>query len=186
MRTASLPVPSIIASLTIALLVPAMAQPPAHAPAHGFRAKHVGHTGYEWELDYGVLSGRCDRQKIATVVGGLTGAFIANRVADENRTVATLIGAAAGALIGNKIGRELDEADQGCFGHVLELGKARQIVTWTNESTGVSYQMAPGADRNVNGAACREFSLLATMGSERSTKNGLACQSARGVWQVVE
>lgn len=188
MRIQSMIAPSILAALSVALMTPATAQPPPHAPAHGYRAKHVGHTGSEWELDFGVESGRCDRQAVATVVGGLAGAFIANRIADDsdNRKIATLIGAAAGALIGNRIGRELDEADQACFGHVLELGKAGQIVSWSNESTGVRYQMAPGGNRTVNGAPCREFSLLATMGSETSTRNGVACQSGRGAWEVVE
>lgn len=186
MRTTARVTSFISAALIISLAAPAFAQPPAHAKAHGWRAKHVGHTGVEWELDYGITSGRCNREEVATVVGGVVGGFIANRVADENRKIATLIGAVAGALIGNRIGERLDEADQACFGHSLELGKRGQTVSWTNETTGVSYQMVPGADRDRNGAACREFDLLAVSGSDRSSKKGLACQSASGVWEIVE
>ena len=37
-------------------------------------------------------AGNCDRRAIATALGSITGAFIANQVADgDNRTVATLI-----------------------------------------------------------------------------------------------
>lgn len=174
------------AATLIGLAAPVPADPPPHARAHGWRAKHVGHTGYEWELDFGVASGTCNRQAVATVLGGLAGGLIANRVADgDNRTIATIIGAAAGALIGNRIGLKLDEADQACVGHSLELSEGGRTVRWTNETTGVSYQIAPGADRSVNGAQCREFEMLAFAGSNRSTKHGLACQSSRGVWEIV-
>src|SRR5690349_14982866 len=53
----------------------AFADPPAHAPAHGWRKKHdpyyVGYTGVSWERDYDISSGRCNRQEIATVVGAI-------------------------------------------------------------------------------------------------------------------
>jgi surface antigen len=193
MRITSLIAPSVIASLAIALSAPAFAQPPAHAPAHGFRAKqrsqvtYIGHAGYEWELDYGIKSGNCDRRAIATALGGITGALIANRVADDdNRTVATLIGAAAGALIGNRIGRNIDKADEACVGHALELGETGQPVSWTNEDTGVSYQVVPGAARDRDGSTCREFAFTAVTGSERSTRRSLGCESEPGVWQIVQ
>jgi len=175
----------IVCLTTLFLTAVASAAPPPHARAHGWRAKHVGHTGYEWEMDYGVLSGRCDRKAVATVLGSMAGALIGNRVANpEDRTVATIVGAVAGALIGNRIGRELDQADQACFGHVLELGASGQAVSWANEST--TYRMIPGADRERNGSACREYTLLATAGSEQSTQQGLACQSERGAWEIVQ
>jgi surface antigen len=187
MRTVRKLASPVLAVALLSLSVPVLADPPAHAKAHGWRAKHVGHTGVEWDLDYGIASGTCDRKAVATVLGGITGGLIANRVADgDNRTIATLIGAAAGALIGNRIGRELDNADQACMGHALELSDRGQTVSWTNESTGVSYQVVPGADRERNGAACREFNLVAASGSNRSSSQGLACQSAAGVWQIVE
>lgn len=113
----------IFAALTD-LSLPTLADPPAHARAHGWRAKHVGHTGNEWELDYGVVSGTCNRKAVVTVLGGITG--------------------------------------------------------------GVSYQLSPGVDRNLNGEECREFDLLAISGSDSQTKRGLACESVRGVWAIVE
>ena len=186
----------IAATLVLALSLPLAAAPPGHAPAHGYRAKnraepaptvHVGYSGSSWDLDYGVLSGNCDRQKIATVVGGVTGGFIANRVAEsDNRTVATIIGAAAGALIGNRIGKRLDQADEACVGHALEIGKAGQPVSWTNDSTGVAYQLVPGAASVRNGSPCRDFSLRAIADSQGSTRQGVACRSDVGVWQITQ
>jgi surface antigen len=169
----------------------ALADPPAHAPAHGWRRHHdpyyVGYTGRHWEHDYDIRSGHCNREAVATVLGGIVGGVVGSRVAEpENRTVATIIGAAAGALLGRKIGREMDEADRGCFGHALEVGRAGQLVVWTNESTGVRYEMKPGAERKRDGAACREFTLRAVTGRARSSRQGIACESEAGLWHVVE
>jgi surface antigen len=166
----------------------ALADPPSHAPAHGWRKKHDpyyrGYSGVQWEEDYEVSKGRCNREAIATVVGGVVGGAIANRVGDEHPVVATVIGAALGALIGNKIGEKLDEADKGCVGHALEIAKPGQVVTWTNAATGVRYEMTPRADRSQNGTVCREFKLNAATKAEKSATSGLACKSRAGVWQI--
>lgn len=191
MSIASKAAPVILLPLVIAWAAQALADPPAHAPAHGWRKQHdphyVGYSGRRWERDYDVLSGRCNREAVATVLGGAVGAVIGSRAADrEDRAVATVIGAVAGALIGNWIGRKLDDADRGCVGHALEIGKAGQRVTWTNETTGVRYEMVPGADRQRDGAACREFTLMAVAGEARTSQRGIACQAQPGAWQIVE
>ena len=183
--------PVIVLAVVAAWSIPASADPPAHAPAHGWRKKHdpsyVGYTGTQWERDYDIVSGHCNREAIATVLGGAVGGVIASRVSEpENRTVATIIGVIAGAVIGNRIGHELDEADRGCVGHALEVGKSGQLVTWKNESTGVRYELAPGADRESNGAACREYKLVAVANGQKSSRNGVACQSQPGVWQIAQ
>jgi surface antigen len=177
----------LISSLAWAL--PILADPPAHAPAHGWRKKndphYVGYSGQQWERDFDISSGRCNRQEIATVVGGIAGGVIANRVAQpENRTVATIVGVIAGAVIGNRIGRELDEADRGCFGHALEIAQPGQRITWTNEATSVRYEMSPGRIEQRNGATCRGYTLVTVAGRDRASQTGLACQAQPGVWQV--
>ena len=76
---------------------PAFADPPAHAPAHGYYKKHhdreyryadddrrsyrtgryyEGKSGVAYVRDYGISSGRCNRDEIGTVIGGVTGAVI--------------------------------------------------------------------------------------------------------------
>jgi surface antigen len=176
-----------------------LADPPDHAPAHGWRRQHengheherehkhdyVGYGGRHWDNDYAVLSGRCDRQAIATVVGGVAGGALAATVAKpENRTIATLIGAAAGALIGNRVGRELDEADRGCFGHALELGQPGRVVVWTNDAIGVRYEMNPGKQLDRRGTLCRAYTLTTISGRERSSRSGVACRTQVGGWQL--
>ena len=123
--------------LAVAVLDVARAEPPSHAPAHGWRKKndptYVGYTGTKWERDYQIASGSCNREEIGAVVGGVIGGVIgAQNSSAENRTVAVIIGAAAGALLGSRIGRALDDADRGCFGHVLEIGAAGRPVKWSN------------------------------------------------------
>jgi surface antigen len=179
---------AILLSASLAVFGSAFAQPPAHAPAHGWRKKndpyYVGYTGASWERDFGISSGSCNREEIATVVGGIVGGVIANRVADEHKAVATIIGVIAGATIGNRIGKELDEADRGCFGHALEIAQPGQRVAWTNPATGQRYQMTPGAASPRHGASCREYTLVTIVGRQRSTQTGVACQSQPGVWQA--
>lgn len=190
-----------LASLILGLLVvaglsvPALADPPDHAPAHGWRKKHnrgddddQGYEGYEgkrWDRDYAVVSGRCDRQAIATVLGGVVGGVVGARVAEpENRTIATIVGAAVGALLGNRIGREIDDADRGCFGHALELGRPGRVVVWTNDTAGMRYELLPGANRERHGAVCREFTMTSFRGRERVSGAGIACRTQVGSWEV--
>jgi surface antigen len=167
----------------------ALADPPPHAPAHGWRKKHdpyyVGYTGKYWDQDYGILAGRCNREAVATVLGGVIGGAVGSRVGDkENRKIAIIVGAAVGALIGNKIGREVDEADRRCIGHALEIGRPGQVVTWLNQDAGIEYQMALGARDDKHGDKCRGYTLLGTAGDKKSFRQGVACQAEPGVWKI--
>ena len=191
MSIASKATSCVLSSLIAVWSISALADPPAHAPAHGWRKKHdpyyVGYTGASWERDYEITSGHCNREAIATVIGGVVGGVVGAKVSSpENRTVATIVGVIAGAVIGNKVGKELDEADRGCFGHTLEVGMTGQRVTWTNDAMGVSYEMTPGADRPRNGTPCREYTLVTVQGKNKSSQQGVACQSQPGVWQVAK
>jgi surface antigen len=181
--------PYALLSLIVAWTAAALADPPDHAPAHGWRQKHdpfyVGYTGRHWDHDYGILSGHCNREAVATVLGGVVGGVIGSRVGDDdNRTVATIIGVAAGALIGNKIGRELDEADRSCIGHALEVGQPGQVVRWTNQASGVEYQMVLKARGDNNSRSCREYTLFGIAGDKKSFRQGVACQVKPGVWSI--
>jgi surface antigen len=176
---------AVIATLACLLV---LADPPDHAKAHGWRKKHdpyyVGYSGQQWEQDFEISSGKCNREEIATVIGAIAGGVIANRVGDEHRAIATIVGVIAGGVIGNRIGRELDEADRGCFGHALELAQPGQRVSWTNEASGLRYEMSPGTGTTRNGTPCREYTLVTVAGSQRSSQKGVACQSQPGVWQA--
>lgn len=178
------------ALLSCAWMGEAFADPPAHAPAHGWRKKHdpyyVGYAGTRWERDYEISSGRCNREEIGAVIGGVAGGVIGSRAGENrgsNRTVATIIGAAVGALIGAKIGREMDESDRGCVGHGLELAKAGQRVYWHND--GLRYELVAGDGKRSSRGLCREFTLSVSGEPGRERRKGLACQNQPGVWKVV-
>src|SRR5437762_7317983 len=117
--------------------VPAPADPPPWAPAHGWRKKndpnYVGYTGKQWAKDYGVLEGKCNTAAVGAVLGGAVGGVVGSQVVKgENRPVAIVLGTVLGAVIGSKIGAEVDNSDRGCFGHALELGAEQKTVSWTN------------------------------------------------------
>jgi surface antigen len=177
-----------IALAMLSLVSFSFADPPDHAKAHGWRKKHdaryVGYTGREWEHDYGVIEGRCNRKEIGTVVGGVVGGVIGSRVSEgDQRTVAIIIGSVLGAVVGRQIGRELDDSDRACIGHALELAKPGQSVRWLNDATGVSYSVTPLTVAS-HSSSCRDFTFVATLGNKKENTKRRACRNADGAWSV--
>jgi surface antigen len=175
--------------LCLALLAPAFADPPAHAPAHGYRdkdkqekrlRKYRGYTGVEWEQDYGVAEGHCNTDAALTAVGAVGGAIIGNRTASpENRTIATIVGAVIGGVIGNKIGDAIDDTDRACMGHSLEVAQIGHTVTWTNPRTRMAYTLRPVRDLP---GGCRLFEYGA--GGKAGITTMTACRAANATWTI--
>ena len=168
--------------------IPAFADPPSHAPAHGWRKKndpyYVGYTGRQWEADYGIVEGNCNRAAIGTVLGGVIGGVVGSQVGDgSGRKVAIVLGTVIGAVIGREIGRDLDQADRACVGHALELAPVGQRVAWKNERTGVSYLLIPVASKE-KGGNCRSYDLQLSLGGKTEKQRGRACRSGDGTWQI--
>jgi surface antigen len=180
-------------SLALGLAIaagPALATPPAHAPAHGWRAKndpyYVGYTGNRWERDYGIRGGHCDRREVGTVVGAVVGGAIGSAVGKgDDRLVAILVGSAIGAVVGREIGRDMDSSDRACMGHALELAEAGQWVRWDGNRDGLHYALKPGDGFDRDGYACRRFTLERDLGGHSSRKDGSACRIAEGEWRLM-
>ena len=175
--------------LLIALPCIALAAPPAWAPAHGWRKKHdpayAGYSGRQWERDYGVSLGRCDRAAVGAVLGGAAGGVIGSQVGEGGqRGVATVIGAVIGATVGAEIGRRMDQADRSCVGHALELAQPGQTIAWTNHNTGVAYQLTPADEAREPGEGCRRFQLVATGTFGLSEGHTVACSAPDGTWTL--
>lgn len=171
------------------LSVPALADPPPHAKAHGWRKKHdrsyVGYTGREWSRDYDIVEGRCNRDEIGTVLGAVVGGAIGSQIGDgSGRTVAIIAGTVLGAVIGREIGKDLDERDRACVGHSLELVSVGQSVRWTNEKTRVAYVVTPLAPLKGDSKDCRRFKLQATLDGKSRTSENRACRDAQGTWAI--
>jgi surface antigen len=162
------------------------AAPPAHAPAHGWRAKndpsYPGYTGHRWERDYGVLGGRCDRRNVAAVLGGVVGGAVGSQIGDgSGRVIAILAGTVIGAMIGSEIGSRIDRADEACIAHSLELARDGQPVRWDGNG-GLRYTLTPlGPHRDQ--ANCRVFSLDVD-GAARNAKRGVGCRQGDGTWSL--
>lgn len=163
--------------------LPAPADPPPWAKAHGWRRKndpnYVGYTGKKWDNDYGVIDGRCDTDKVGAVLGGVVGSKVGS---PDNRPVAIVVGTLLGAVIGAKIGRSLDEADRACMGHALELGGEKKTVVWTNPNTGVHYELTPTRNLGDVENPCREFTTRMSSGKAADVVSGIACRRGAGDW----
>jgi surface antigen len=166
--------------------VPSPADPPPWAPAHGWRKKndpnYVGYTGKKWDKDYGVIDGRCNTEEVGAVLGGVVGGVVGSRASDRNRPIAIVAGTVIGAVIGAKIGRSIDDTDRGCMGHALELAGENNTVVWTNQATGVTYQLTPTRNFGDKQNPCREFRTIVSVGQKRDSIAGSACRRGNGEW----
>jgi surface antigen len=176
--------------LCASLCVPAFADPPDHAKAHGWRKKndprYVGYTGRQWPRDYGIVEGHCDRDEIGTVLGAVVGGAVGSQVGEgSGRAVAIVVGSVLGAVIGREIGRDLDDRDRACVGHSLELVRDGQRVRWTNDRTRVSYVLTPLAAVKGDAKSCRKFDIQATLDGKAKNSAGRACRNSEGTWSIV-
>jgi surface antigen len=178
-------------ALSAALVVPclALATPPPWAPAHGWRKKHdpyyAGYSGRQYEHDYDVSRGGCNRDEIGAVLGGIAGGVIGSKVGEgENRPVAIVLGTVVGAVIGAEIGRRMDDSDRSCMGHALELASANQTVSWSNPQERVSYQLTPLGANERRDDGCRTFKLVAHGAFGLSEGRTTACADDQGVWRL--
>lgn len=177
---------------SVALLLPAapvvQADPPSHAPAHGWRKKHDpyyhGYSGKQWGKDYDILQGKCNREAIGTVLGGVAGGAIGSTVGKgDGKTVAIILGTVIGAVIGNRVGKELDESDRGCIGHALELAPNNRTVSWRGDDQ-MDYRLTPLRDYTDHGMKCREYRLHVNAPEWRDEQRGRACLTPDGNWQA--
>jgi surface antigen len=172
----------LVLAILVALALPAAAQPPPHAPAHGWRKKndptYPGYAGRTWVQDFGVLAGRCNTAAVLGATGAAVGGAIGARSGDP--VIGIIVGSAIGAVIGTTVGRELDGADQACIGHALELVPVGRTVAWTS-ATQVAYTLTPVRDL---GSGCREFRLEGQRGGKGAKSTQVACSGGDGRWQV--
>ncbi len=178
--------------VALAMAAPAaLADPPSQAPAHGWRKKHdpyyVGYTGHRWQDDYGIRGGRCDRDRVGTVLGAVVGGAVgASASRGDNRLIAILAGAAIGAIIGREIGGDMDDRDRACFGHSLELLEDGHRVYWDGARPGMRYVMTPDRRFARDDRVCRRFKLVREFDGGRVTRYGSACRFGDGEWRMLE
>lgn len=181
----------ILAVPTAALLVaswiaPAFAEPPPWAPAHGYRAKKGKAPPQAASLPFGIDLGRCNREQLGQVLGGVIGAAAGATVRGDDRPIAIVAGTVIGVLIGGYIGRRMDEVDQYCVAQALEYAEAGQTIAWRDQ-TGAEYRVTPrAAQRTASGQYCREYQTVIRIGGKQEQAYGTACRSGDGAWKKVE
>ncbi|XUU59919.1 glycine zipper 2TM domain-containing protein [Erythrobacter sp. HA6-11] len=112
-----------IAAATLSIpAAPALADPPAHAPAHGKRAKDraaiygadgyyleprkITRASYMWRGKDGKLYCKRDNGTTGLVIGAGVGMLVGIELAGRgDRTLGAILGGAAGAIIGREIDR---------------------------------------------------------------------------------
>lgn len=190
------------ASLCLANVTVAKADPPPWAPAHGWRDKHEQHEYYEqrhfrpvyvmpWrapaQAPYGIAQGTCYRETLGAVLGGGTGAVVGSTIGKGSGRVAAIVGGTIlGVLAGGAIGHAMDEVDQNCIGQTLEHAPTGQRVVWRNPSNNQQYAVVPRETYQAeDGRYCREYTADAHVGGRTEETYGMACRQPDGSWQIV-
>ena len=119
---------SILALAAATLIVPAtavIADPPDHAPAHGYykkKGKYKQHDRYRdaqyirsdsrvWRGDDGRYYCKRDNGTTGLIIGAAVGGLAGNEIAGRgDKTLGAILGAAGGALLG----REIDRSNYRC------------------------------------------------------------------------
>ena len=165
---------------------------------------YAGYGGTRWSTDYGIGSGRCDRDAIALSSGASAGEAPKTLVQrhEENLTNRTvgIIGATTGSgllLSTRTLGGRLDDRDRHCLGHVLELGTVGREVTWVNPGTRQTHVAVvneytptariPSGTRPGANERCRVLIVTSTavgVAARGPSQTLLACQANPGVWSI--
>lgn len=117
---------AVLAATVVIPAAPALADPPRHAPAHGWRDKHEGryyarNSYYSprvmrrgdryWRGDDGRYYCKRNDGTTGLIIGAAGGALLGREIdGGRDKTTGTIIGAAAGAIIG----RAIDKGDAHC------------------------------------------------------------------------
>lgn len=125
------------------------------------RPTYMGYTGTDWQRDFGITRGRCDREAVAAALG-------------------TPEAASAGTPpVAVLAGLDIDGPDRSCAAQALELLRNHRTVRWQGKAG--RFSLTTGRDAVVDGRPCRMF-VLVTGGSRRL---GTACQTTPGIWELV-
>lgn len=171
---------------------PGFADPPAWAPAHGYRAKH-GDSHRDRRRDavaripFGIDAGRCNRQEIGALLGGAAGAAAGSTIGSGDGRLAAIIGGTVlGALVGGSIGRHMDEVDQSCVAQVMEYADTGETIVWDDPSRRETYRVTPiRSFQPAPDRYCREYTAIAVIDGRRQRTHGTACREEDGRWRLV-
>ncbi|MCF8467129.1 MAG: hypothetical protein K9G33_06980 [Sneathiella sp.] len=186
---------ALAASFVAADIVPARADPPPWAPAHGYRDKHKGkgknkNKGYYAApvqvVPFGIDTGRCNRELLGSVLGAAVGGAAGSQVGKGDGKLAAVAGGTIiGYLLGGAIGKSMDEVDQNCIGQIMEHAGDGQDIIWNNPENGAVYEVSPEKTyQQKNGEYCREYTAQSDINGTKQTTYGVACRQVDGSWKI--
>ena len=195
----------LVASMTIALASPVMAEPPSWAPAHGYhknkdkkhkkkhKQKHSRDDNSSAEVEYSSSGSypalSCDHGGAQTgaVVGGIIGGVLGSKIGKgDGKTLATIAGTILGAYVGESVGAEMDAGDARCTGESFEVAQDNQSVAWNNPDTHADYTVTPVSSyNNRSGQSCRDYTSEVVIDGKRQTSTGTACKDSSGEWRIM-
>lgn len=123
-------------------------------------APYVGYTGALWNVDYGVLRGRCDRAAVSAALGD---------------PKAALPGQPPVALLS---GVDVADIDRACAAHAIELARNGRTVRWKGDGGAMSVTLL--RDTVSGTLPCREIALRGLGRMHHAT----VCNADPGVWQI--
>lgn len=144
----------------------------------------IGLTGCQTTNQWGT------KQTLGTGVGAVAGGLAGSQIGGgSGRMWATGAGALLGALIGSEIGYSLDAADK----MYMQQAQGRaysapvgETVRWNNPDSGNSGTIVAVRDgTSTSGRYCREYQQTITVGGQKQSGYGTACQQPDGSWQVI-
>jgi len=181
---------ALVSGLVIGAVVPVSADPPPWAPAHGYRAKQKGKHKKQYAdayvAPYDLDLGRCNRDLLGAVLGGVGGAAAGSTIGKgDGRTAAIVGGAILGVLVGGSIGRAMDDLDQHCIGQALEHAPDGRSIVWNNAQSQAQYTVAPVRTVQIaDGRYCREYTTTAVVAGKTEQTYGRACRQPDGSWEI--
>lgn len=128
---------------------------------------------------------------IGAVGGAVLGGYLGSKVGGGSGQLwATGAGAVLGGLMGREIGASLDRADMAYANQAnlaAQTAPVGQTITWANPESGNSGAVTPVREgRSASGAYCREFQQEVTIGGQKQSAFGTACQRPDGSWEIVQ
>lgn len=130
------------------------------------------------------------KQTIGTGVGALLGGLAGSQVGGGSGQLwATGAGVLLGALVGSEVGNSLDKSDlmyaerANTKAYNAPIG---ETITWDNPETGNHGEITPVKNgKDSTGRYCREYQQEITVGGQKQTAYGTACQQPDGSWEII-
>lgn len=136
------------------------------------------------------LDGAGNKQLIGGGTGAVLGGLLGSQVGGgKGKMWATGAGVLLGALAGSEIGSSLDRADMSYAQQAQRRAYSAPVgesVQWNNPQTGNSGTYKATRDGySSSGRYCREYQQSVTVGGQKKSAYGTACQQPDGSWEIV-